>query len=91
VPEPTFEYLYNDEVGNGVFDIIRLPNGELLFSFKDKHGYFNVFPTMEDYTLYVEGLDGCKYVCVEDKYIEEGEEGYEEGVDALDRYLRSLV
>jgi hypothetical protein len=85
-----FEYIHNEEVGNGQFYIAKLPERELLFVFLDKYGYFNIFPTMQDYTLYVENDLTCKRDCIEDSYIEEGEEGYEEGVDALDRYLREL-
>lgn len=88
----TFEYIHSEELGGGVFDIVRLPDGKLFFSFLDKHGIFNVFPTMEDYTLYAKGLFvGFKRECFEDVQLDEGDPNYEEGVDALDRYLRKLV
>lgn len=86
-----FDYIHVEDVGSGQFCIAKLPNNTLLFIFKDKHGIFNVFPTMNDYTLYAKGwLYGLKRECIDDEYIEEGEEGYEEGVDALDRYLRTM-
>ena len=89
--KPKFEYIHQEDIGSGVFDIIRLKDGVLLFSYQDKHGIFNIFPTMGDYTAYCEGnLSGCQRVCIDNEYIEEGEPGYEEGVDALDRYLDSL-
>lgn len=85
-----FAYVHNDEVDNGVFDIIRMPNGECLYSFKDKHSIFNVFPNLGEYLNYVRG-EPCARECIEDDMLDESDPDYEEGVDALDRYLRSLV
>lgn len=88
---PKFEYIHQEDIGGGVFDIIKLKDHRLLFSFQDKHGIFNVFPTMSDYTMYAEGdLDGCTSVCINDESLDESDPAYEEGVDALDRYLGAL-
>lgn len=93
IKEKTYEYIHNEEIGMGVFDIIRLPDGELLFSFKDKHGYFNIFTTMEDFLAYmgVNGLIESDHVSFPDEYPFPDDPDYEEGVDALDLYLRSLA
>lgn len=87
----TFEYIHNEHIGNGVFDIIRLPDGELLFSFLDKHGYFNIFNTMSEFTFYLDGTSIENRVCIKDEQLDESDPHYEEGVDALDCYLRTLV
>lgn len=86
-----YEYIYNEHIGNGVFDIIRMLDGALIFSFLDKHGYFNVFNTMEQFTIYIEQGDSDGRICIADAQLDENDPNYEEGVDALDRYLRTLV
>lgn len=84
-------YIHNEHLGNGVFDIIRMPNEELLFSYLDKHGHFNVFKTMTEFADYLDGCDVENRVCIADVQLDENDPHYEEGVDALDHYLRSLV
>ena len=90
VAKPKFEYLYNDAIYDGVFDIIKLQGEDnFLFSFLDDGGYFNIFKSMQEFYNYVID-EPCERICFEDESYEEDDPRYEEGVDALDRYLRSL-
>ena len=67
---PKFEYIHQEDIGRSVFDIIRLKEGGLLFSYQDKHGIFNVFPTMGDFILYIGGdINACQRVCIDNEYI----------------------
>ena len=86
----SIETVHCEELGNGVFYISKLPNGELKFTFKDKHGIFNVFPDMNEVFNYLMGEDSGR-ACIEDTYFDENDPRYEEGVDALDMYLNNLV
>lgn len=86
-----YEYIHNEHIGNGVFDIIRMHDGEMLFSYLDKHGYFNVFNTMSEFAEYLDGTSIENRVCIKDEQLDESDPDYEEGVDALDRYLMTLV
>jgi hypothetical protein len=87
----SIETLCCEEVGNGVFYISKLPNQEqLIYTFKDKYGYFNVCHNMEEMTKYLSGEE-CVCEVIEDEYFEEDDARYEEGVDALDIYLNSVV
>lgn len=86
-----YEYIYCKNIGNGVFTIARLPKGDCLFIWLDKYGTYNVFEEFEEYLKYNGGDLECQRVCFDDVYLEETDEGYQEGVDALDRYMASLV
>ena len=78
------DYIYCEDCGNGQFMIARSVKdvNAIVFVYLDKRDYFNVFQTMEEYTLYVSGLE-CKRICL--SY--EGFESSEEGVDPLDVWL----
>lgn len=86
----SIETLHCEEIGRGVFYVSKLPNDELKFTFKDKHGIFNIFANMNEVFNYVMGLDSGR-ACVEDEYFDEHDPRYEEGVDAMDIYLNNLV
>jgi hypothetical protein len=86
----SIETLHCEEIGGGVFYISKLPNDELKFTFKDKHGIFNIFPNMNEVFNYVMGMDSGR-ACVEDEYFAEHDARYEEGGDAMDIYLNNYV
>ena len=84
--------LHCEEIGSGVFYVSELPSREyLVFTFKDEYGIFNIFPNMGEVFRYASDDLECERVCIDDDYFEEDDPRYEEGVDAMDMYLNSLV
>lgn len=86
--ESVIEWVYVADCGRGQFCVVRekLATDNVLFIYLDKHSYYNVFPTMEDYTAYVLG-NPCTRICVEeDEYSD-----LPEGVDVLDMWLYNNI
>ncbi len=63
---------------------------EVLYVFEDKHGYNNVFPSMEDFVSYLTNDGSYERHCFSNAMLEPDHPDYQEGVDALDRYLIAL-
>jgi hypothetical protein len=83
-----FTYLYAAECGIGDFYIVsEIKNhSKLVFIFWDWDGKYNVFRTMEEYTLYVEGSP-CERIIVGHEYADNFEDENEEGVSVIDLWL----
>ena len=72
-------WIYTESVGNCAFYMAETPDG-LRFVWLDKHGIANIFDSMAEFVLYLEGAE-CVRECVE--YYDTGIEG----LDFIDHYL----
>ena len=82
------KYLYCEDCGNGQFMIATsvADPSLLVFVYLDKHGYFNIFRSMQEYTMYVENIE-CDRICINyDDY-----PNLDEGVDPLDQWLMDNI
>lgn len=93
-----YRYLTTETVGNYNFIIIGKPENainllgffKLLYVFEDKHGYNNVFTSMEDFVSYITNDGSYERHCFSNALLEPDHPDYQEGVDAVDRYLIAL-
>lgn len=69
-------YIYTEGIGNQAFYIVEVdaPDG-YQFVWLDKYGIANIFDSMEQLALYLEGDLSCERVCVEP---------YETGIEGMD-------
>jgi hypothetical protein len=79
------EWLYCEDCGVGQFLIARAVEDKdsIAFVYLDKHGYYNVFRSMDEYNNYVEGV-ACERICVSDEDFSYNE--LPEGVDFIDAW-----
>lgn len=90
-----YGYITTESLGNRGFSIIgkAVNTGgsfEVLYVYEDKHGYNNVFTSMEDFVSYIANDGGYERHCFSNALFEPDHPDYQEGVDAVDRYLIAL-
>jgi hypothetical protein len=75
------KYIYTESIGDQAFYIVEDNLGVLFFVWLDKYGIANIFESMEELAMYLEGDLSCERKCIYPY-----ETGIE-GVDFIDEYF----